>query len=151
MLKKQNIANRIESLVMESKVKENKVIPGPVIMQVVTAKSVSDGLHDFPCHFTCESFRKGSYLRVVRWEVDLTYSRLIIHDAQYLGGSGCDVKHGKKWDVEKLKTIVKSKHFFKNFGMIFEKSSTISQPQAPFEELSFDRLKKCFRSHSREM
>lgn len=40
---------------------------------------------------------------------------LAIHEAQYLGGAGSEVKHGKKWDSEKLKSIaastILSKHF----------------------------------------
>lgn len=126
ILRKQKLYNYIEESVLSSR--EGKQHPGPHLVQVVTADSVSDGVYDYPCQFTCESFRKGSYLRMIKWEVDMTKYRLVIHEAQYLGGAGCEVKHGKKWDLDKLKYIYKSNVYSKNFVIFFQPNSSIESP-----------------------
>ena len=65
IMRKQNISNQIEASVLAKISGREK--PRPFIVQVVTNISVSDGLFDFPCQFTCGSFRKGSYLRLSKW------------------------------------------------------------------------------------
>lgn len=75
-----------------------KMMPSPKLVQVVTLSSVSDGEFDYPCTFTSEKQKKGSFLRLTKWEVNTRTCELAIHEAQYLGGAGCEVKHGKKWD-----------------------------------------------------
>lgn len=89
-------------------------------MQVVTNNSVSDGVYDYPCQFTCERFKKGSYLRMIKWEINPKSYELVIHEAQYLGGAGCEVNHGKPWDTEKLKYIINSKILSKFFATYHE-------------------------------
>jgi hypothetical protein len=70
ILKKQKLSNYIENYVLSSRGTTKK--PSAHLIQVVTAYSVGDGVYDYLCQFTCESFRKGSYLRMIRWEVDMT-------------------------------------------------------------------------------
>lgn len=51
MLRKQKLWTFIEREVLPNK--ESKEPPYPQIVQVVTAHSISDGMYDYACHFTC--------------------------------------------------------------------------------------------------
>jgi hypothetical protein len=66
ILRKQNLSAYIESFIVNDK-SERKVMPSPKLVQVVTSNSVSDGVFDYPCIFTSEKFKKGSFLRMVKW------------------------------------------------------------------------------------
>ena len=77
ILRKQKLWSYIEKAVLSSR--DGKDKPGPHLVQVVTNNSISDGVYDYPCNFTCESFRKGSYLRMTKWEVDMTQQQVVIH------------------------------------------------------------------------
>lgn len=93
-------------------------MPSPKLVQVVTTSSVSDGVYDFPCTFTCEKFKKGSFLRIIKWEISIRNCDLTIHEAQYLGGAGSEVQHGKKWDNDKLKMLANSSVISKHFVIL---------------------------------
>lgn len=70
ILRKQKLSNYIESVLVNEKGKR-KVMPSAKMVQVVTFNSVSDGVCDFPCKFiTNDKPRKGSFLRLTKWEVD---------------------------------------------------------------------------------
>jgi hypothetical protein len=119
---------------------------------VVTANSVSDSIYDYPCQFTCDSFRKGSYLRATKWEVDMSQSTLIIHEAQYLGGAGCEVKHGRKWDEAKLKAIYNSKMYSEHFVILLQTKTLKTNPiPRGLEAFSIDSLKKRLSPKKRRM
>jgi hypothetical protein len=79
---------------------------------------------------------------MIKWEVDMTKYRLIIHEAQYLGGAGCEVKHGKKWDLDKLKYIYKSNVYSKNFVIFLQPTAVIEPPGKEFEKLSHSVLSR---------
>jgi hypothetical protein len=66
ILRKQNISTYIESIILSRKGLRH-ILSAPKLVQVVTSSSVSDGVYDYPCIFTSEKYKKGSYLRVVRW------------------------------------------------------------------------------------
>lgn len=72
--------------------------PHPRIVQVHSFDQVSDGITNFQCLFK-KPAKRGSYLRLTCWELDLTNYQLIIKDYQYLGGEGYTVKSGKLWDT----------------------------------------------------
>jgi hypothetical protein len=56
---------------------------------------------------------------------------LVVHEAQYLGGAGCEVKHGKRWDSEKLKQISMSKVLSKYFVILHEPSFGVEESEYP--------------------
>lgn len=66
MMKKQKLSSYIESILVNDKNRRN-ILPSPKMVQVVTANAVSDSVFDFPCQFTCERYKKGSYLRMIKW------------------------------------------------------------------------------------
>lgn len=83
---------------------------------------------------------------MIKWEVDMLKYRLLIHEAQYLGGAGCEVKHGKKWDLDKLKYIYKSNVYSKNFVIFFQPNSSIEAPGDGFQKLTNKLLTTTLRS-----
>lgn len=66
ILKKQKLSHYIESILINDK-KKREILPSPKIIQVVTSNSVSDCTYDYPCQFTSERFKKGSYLKMIKW------------------------------------------------------------------------------------
>lgn len=66
---------------------------------------LSDGVNDIPCIFTCETFRTGSYLRLVSWDINVISEKIVVIEAQYLSGANCHVKHGKKFEFDSVKSI----------------------------------------------
>lgn len=56
---------------------------------------------------------------------------MVVHEAQYLGGAGCEVKHGKRWDSEKLRQISMSKVLSKYFVILHEPSFDIEEKDYP--------------------
>ena len=77
---------------------------------------------------------------MVKWEVDVSYPRIIIHEALYLGGAGCEVKHGKPWDIDKIKCIHKSNVYSKNFVVLLTSNAKVIEPTEDFEEFSLSTL-----------
>ena len=74
-------------------------MPSAKLAQVVTMNSISDSAYDYPCVFVGEKYKKGSYIRLIKWEFNSKTCEFFIYEAQYLGGAGCEVIHGKKWDT----------------------------------------------------
>lgn len=66
---------------------------------------ISDGITNFPCIFSQKKAKKGSYLRLKKWELNLDEFHLILHDYQYIGGEGYEIKMGKGWDLEQIKYV----------------------------------------------
>lgn len=97
MLQKQNLADYLYTAI--SKMKKN---PGmkldSVLVQVVGGDLVSDGLTNFQCTFK-KPVKKGTYLRLTDWDIDLKNYQLIIYIFQSLGGEGYSVRPGKAWDT----------------------------------------------------
>jgi hypothetical protein len=71
IIKKQKLAEYIDSFLVL--LKENSHFkPSPKLVQIVTLNSISDGNTDFPCRFTTlQKYKKGSYIRLVKWELDV--------------------------------------------------------------------------------
>jgi hypothetical protein len=88
ILRKQNLSAYIESMIVSER-SGSKVKPSPKLVQLVTANSISDGVFDYPCTFTCAKQKKGAFLRLIKWEVNTRSCELVVHEAQYLGGAGC--------------------------------------------------------------
>ena len=57
-------------------------------------------------------------MKLVEWEFDTKTLSLVVHEAQYLGGSGTEVRHGKKWDLDKVKGIIESKVLSKHLTVL---------------------------------
>lgn len=125
ILRKQNLSTYIESVIVSDK-SERRVMPTPKLVQLVANNCLSDGLFNYPCRFTSEVFKTGSYLRIVKWEINTKTCQLIVHEAQYLGGSGCEVQHGKKWDNEKVKTLASSRILSKYFVILHEPTPEVT-------------------------
>lgn len=54
-----------------------------------------------------------------------------MHEAQYLGGSNCEVQHGKKWDCEKLKILAGSRIMSKYFVLLHEPTPDVTDKDIP--------------------
>lgn len=115
-------------------------MPTPKLVQLVALNCLSDGVFNYPCEFTGLSFKTGSYLRITKWEINTNSCHLIIHDAQYLGGSGCEVQHGKKWDNDKLKTLASSRILSKYFVILHEPTPEITDKDIP--EFTYNSLSR---------
>jgi hypothetical protein len=49
-----------------------------------------------------------------------------------LGGAGCEVKHGKIWDIEKMKCIHKSNVYSKNFVVLMPPNAGVNEQPEDF-------------------
>lgn len=65
---------------------------------------------------------------------------MIVHEAQYLGGSGCEVQHGKKWDNEKVKTLASSRILSKYFVILHEPTPEVTDKDIP--EFTYNSLSR---------
>lgn len=77
---------------------------------------------------------------MVRWEVDVAQLRVVVHEAQYLGGAGCEVKHGKPWDIDKIKCIHKSNVYSSNFVVLLTPNPNVKEPSNDFQEFTLSAL-----------
>lgn len=71
----------------------------------------------------------------------------MIHEAQYLGGAGCEVAHGKRWDHEKLHYIVNAKIFSKYFVVFHPPTPGLDVNDVP--ELTKGTLAKVLHKRSK--
>lgn len=129
MLQKQNLSEYLYTSI--NKMKKN---PGlkleSVLVQVVGSDLVSDGITNFQCLFK-KPTKKGAYLRLTDWDVDLQNFQLIIYSFQSLGGEGYNVRPGKPWDTEKLRIIKNSKLFTSDYVILHSPDSSVQPVKFP--------------------
>jgi hypothetical protein len=68
---------------------------------------------------------------MIKWEISTRNCDLTIHEAQYLGGAGCEVQHGRKWDNDKLKILANSRILSKYFVILHEPTAGITDKSFP--------------------
>lgn len=101
-----------------------------VLVQVIGNDQVSDGITNFHCMFK-KPARKGSYLRLTEWDVDLKNYQLIINGYQLLGGEGYNVRAGKPWDTEKLRYLNNSKLASSDYVILHSPDRNIETVRLP--------------------
>ena len=67
IMQKQNLTTYLSDYIHSLKKSPNKK-PEPILVQVLSHDLITDGCTNFPCLFK-NSPRKGSYLRLISWEV----------------------------------------------------------------------------------
>lgn len=68
---------------------------------------------------------------MVKWEISIRNCDLTIHEAQYLGGAGSEVQHGRKWDNDKLKMLANSSVISKHFVILHEPTLGVTEAMIP--------------------